>query len=281
MFHGITIESVCPPSRNAVMKGVIVSDRVEMETVVVGRGGGRELLADLYRPPTPNGCGVLLIFGGAFVQGDRTQLRGYAIALGRAGYTSLACDYRLAGESKWPAQIDDVLTAFTYLHEHAKSLGLSTTKLAVSGNSAGGCLSLLVAGQESLEVAAAIAFYPPVDFQSEMTKATRSPSEMGYLLGDDVSEKRLREMSPINHVRADFPATLLLTGNRDERVDCSESVHMYEAIIGAGGRAELHVFDGLEHAFDMYPDYGRLSSALMIQFLNSHVLNVKHAGLMS
>jgi acetyl esterase/lipase len=258
-----------------------VSERVEMETVVVGRGGDRELLAELYRPPTPNGCGVLLVFGGAFVQGDRTQLRGYAIALGRAGYTSLACDYRLAGESKWPAQIDDVLTAFNYFHEHAKSLGLSTSKLAVSGNSAGGCLSLLVAGQSSLDVAAAIAFYSPVDFQSEMTKTTRSPTEMKYLLGDDVSDARLKEMSPITHVGSDFPATLLLTGNRDERVDSSESVHMYEAIIAAGGRAELHVFDGLEHAFDMSPDYGRLSASLMIQFLNSHVLDLKHAGLMS
>lgn len=252
-----------------------------METVVVGHGGDRELLADLYRPPTPNGCGVLLIFGGAFVQGDRTQLRGYAVALGRAGYTSLACDYRLAGEAKWPAQVDDALTAFGYLHEQAASLGLSATRLAVSGNSAGGCLSLLVAGQSSLDVAAAVAFYPPVDFHSEMTKATRSPSEMRYLLGEDVSAQRLTVMSPITHVRTDFPPTLLLTGNRDERVDCSESVHMYEAIIAAGGRAELHVFDGLGHAFDIRPDYGRLSASIMVQFLNTHVLNAKHQGLMS
>ncbi len=257
-----------------------MSERVEVETVVVGRGGNRELLADLYRPPAPNGCGALLIFGGGFVQGDRTQLRGYAIALGRAGYTSLACDYRLAGESKWPAQLDDVLTAFAYLHANSASLGLSPKKLAVSGNSAGGCLTLLVAGQTALEVAAAIAFYSPVDFHSEMTKATRSPSEMRYLLGEDVSPERLTAVSPINLVRADYPPTLLLTGNSDERVDSSESVHMYEAIIGAGGHSELHVFDGLGHAFDLYPDYGRLCASIMIQFLNRHVLAAAHPGLM-
>jgi dipeptidyl aminopeptidase/acylaminoacyl peptidase len=104
---------------------------------------------------------------------------------------------------------------------------------------------------------------------------------MRYLLGEDVSAQRLTVMSPITHVRADFPPTLLLTGNRDERVDCSESVHMYEAIIAAGGRAELHVFDGLGHAFDIRPDYGRLSASIMVQFLNTHVLNAKHQGLMS
>jgi hypothetical protein len=43
----------------------------------------------------------------------------------------------------------------------------------------------------------------------------------------------------------------------------------------------LHVFDGLEHAFDVHPDYGRLGASIMIQFLNSHVLNARRAGLMS
>ena len=88
-----------------------MSDRVEVETLKVGEGGGRDLLADLYRPPNPNGCGVLLIYGGGFVEGDRRQLAGYGIALGRAGYTSLACEYRLAGEALWPAALEDVHTA--------------------------------------------------------------------------------------------------------------------------------------------------------------------------
>ena len=46
---------------------------------------------------------------------------------------------------------------------------------------------------------------------------------------------------------------------------------MCEALIAAGSRCELHVFDGLEHAFDVVPEYGRLSSALMTRFLDSHV----------
>lgn len=68
---------------------VRVSERVAVETVTVGRGGGRDLCADLYRPPAPNGAGVLLIHGGSFVRGNRGQLHGYGIALGRVGYTCL------------------------------------------------------------------------------------------------------------------------------------------------------------------------------------------------
>jgi acetyl esterase/lipase len=258
-----------------------MSDRVEVQTLRVGQGGGRDLLADLYRPPNPNGSGVLLIYGGGFVEGDRRQLAGYAIALGRAGYTSLACEYRLAGESLWPAAIDDVHTAFGFFHDEAKSLGLSTSKLAVSGNSAGGCLSLLLAGTSSLAVAASIAFYAPMDFLSEDARAKGSPKSMKFLLGDDVSEHRLRAMSPMTYVGRNFPPTLLLTGNRDARVDWRESVRMCDALNAAGGRCELHVFDGLEHAFDLAPDYGRLSAALLTRFLDSHVLSTTPSGLMS
>lgn len=258
-----------------------MSDRVEVETLRVGEGGGRDLLADLYRPPKPNGCGVLLIYGGGFVEGDRRQLAGYGISLGRAGYTSLACEYRLAGEALWPAAIEDVQTAFNFFHAESKALGLNASHLAVSGNSAGGCLSLLLAGTSELHVAAAIAFYSPVDFLSDDARSKGSPKAMKYLLGDDVSEDRLRAMSPITHVAPNFAPTLLLTGNRDARVDWKESVRMCEALNAAGSRAELHVFDGLEHAFDMAPEYGRLSIALMTRFLDSHVLSPAPSGVMS
>jgi acetyl esterase/lipase len=216
------------------------------------------------------------------VEGDRRQLAGYGIALGRAGYTSLACEYRLAGEALWPAALDDVHTAFGFFHAEAKSLGLATfSKLAVSGNSAGGCLSLLLAGTSALRVAASIAFYAPMDFLSADARSKGSPQSMKYLLGDDVSEERLRAISPISYVGPNFPPTLLLTGNRDARVDWKESVRMCESLTDAGSRAELHVFDGLEHAFDGSPEYGRLSAALMTRFLDSHVLGSSPSGNMS
>src|SRR5271167_4093439 len=115
--HSEGHDSVGSPSVGSTTrheKGRSMSDRVEVETLKVGQGGGRDLLADLYRPANPNGCGVLLIYGGGFVEGDRRQLAGYGIALGRAGYTSLACEYRLAGEALWPAALDDVITAFEF-----------------------------------------------------------------------------------------------------------------------------------------------------------------------
>ena len=250
-----------------------MTDRVQIETVTVGRGGDRELLADLYRPPEPNGAGVLLIHGGSYERGDRAQLRGYAIALGRAGYMCLACEYRLAGEAKWPAQIDDVHTALAYVHDHAASLGVDAARVAVAGNSAGGQLALLAAALHERPIAAVAAFYSAVDFLGEDARAKGAPEALTYLLGPDVSEARLASISPLHHVRGDFPPTLLVTGNQDEMIDWGESLRMYQALIDADAAAELHIFNGAPHAFDLSPSLGRQCAGLLTLFLDRHVLS--------
>ncbi len=244
---------------------------MQVVTVPVGSGGGRELFADVYRPPAPNGGGVLLIHGGSYQRGDRTQLRGYAIALGRAGYTSIACEYRLAGEATWPAQIDDVHTALDYVLDRATDLGVDGDRVAVAGNSAGGHLALLAAVLARRPIAAVAAFYSAVDFLGDDARAKGAPAAMEYLLGADVSESRLASMSPLHHVRGDFPPTMLVTGNQDEMIHWGESLRMYQALMDAGAAAELHIFDGAPHAFDLSPDLGRQCAGLLIVFLDRHL----------
>jgi acetyl esterase/lipase len=250
-----------------------MSERVAVRTVTVGQVDGRDLQADLYRPTEPNGAAVLLVHGGSFVNGDRTQLRGYGIALGRLGFTCLACEYRLAGEAKWPAQISDVLTALTYLHDQAAALGVDRGRIAVSGNSAGGCLALLAGGVSTVPVAAVVAFYAPADFLGPDARAKGSPEGMAFLLGPDVSEARVASMSPLSYAGPLFPPTLLITGNRDDLVHWRESLTMYLALTEAGAPAEIHIFDGLPHAFDLLPDYGRQCAALVGLFLDRHVVD--------
>jgi len=248
-----------------------LTDRVAIETVEVGRVDGRVLAADLYRPPVANGAGVLLVHGGSWVQGDRTQLRGYGILLGRLGYTCLACEYRLAPKSKWPAQIDDVNTALRYFHAQAADLGVDTAKIAVSGNSAGGHLALMAAIAKDAPIAAVIAFYPPTDLLGPGLRALGAPDAMSYLMGDNTSEASLAAISPVNFADASFPPTMLITGNRDTTVDWRDSHAMYLGLIEAEARAELHVFDGEPHAFDAAPAFGRQCAQLMALFLDRNV----------
>src|SRR3970040_1313378 len=122
------------------------SNRVSIEEgVVFGTGGGRGLKCDGFTPPgkPKDAPAVLLVHGGGWLDGDRTQLRGYGILLGRKGYVCVASEYRLSGGSRWAAQIHDVKAAIRWMRANAADLGLDPARIAVSGNSAGGHLSLM------------------------------------------------------------------------------------------------------------------------------------------
>jgi acetyl esterase/lipase len=133
---------------------------------------------------------VLLVHGGAWINGDRNQLHGYGILLGRIGYVCVATEYRLAAEAKWPAQIHDVKAALRWMRANADTLGIDPAKIAVSGNSAGGHLSLMLAATQNIpefegksgtpgvptDVAACIAFYAPtLLYKKEQPLGARVP----------------------------------------------------------------------------------------------------------
>ncbi len=250
-------------------------DRVAREEgIVVGMGGGRELRADVFLPPKPvaNGAGVLLVHGGGWIGGDRTQLHGYGVLLGRVGYTCVACEYRLAPDAKWPAQIEDVRVAFEWMRSHAGDLGIDTDRIAVEGNSAGGHLALYLAGTTP-GIAACVAIYPPADLQRRhvvaSTQARVSPVK---LLMPSLEPAALAEASANTYVSADFPPTMLIHGNADTVVDVSQSLRMYEQLVDAGAKAELHIFEGMPHSFDRESGPGRQCASLMQLFFARHVL---------
>lgn len=262
-----------------------MAGRVSIEQdVVVGTGGGRDLKADVFTPPPgmSNGAGVLLIHGGAWTTGDRAQLRGYGILLGRIGYTCVTCEYRLSGEAKWPAQIHDAKAALRWMRANAERLGIDPGKIAVSGNSAGGHLSLMLAGTPNMgefegdggnpgvstEVAASIAFYAPALLY---TPRRALPEQLNFLFGPGFSEETARAASPLTYASASFPPTMLITGNKDQTVPDESSFVMYRALNDAGAKAELHVYEGMPHAFDAVPAYGRQTAAIMSLFLERHV----------
>jgi acetyl esterase/lipase len=262
------------------------SGRVSIqEGVVYGTGGGRELRCDLFHPPEP-GTGraaVLLLHGGAWSMGDRAQLRTYGILLGRRGFLCASAEYRLSGEAKWPAQIEDVKAALRFLRSQSAELGIDPNKICVSGNSAGGHLALVAAatvndpafeGQgghagAGTDVAACIAFYAPTKLFGEHAPNRYAPG----LFADDATQEVGRRASPITYARKDFPPTLLLHGNRDELVRPSASLSMYDALSRAGAKVELHMYSSAPHGFDANRGLNRQCAEIMGLFLQRHLLN--------
>lgn len=259
--------------------------RVDIETdVVFGHGGGRDLRCDVYTPPggAEGAPAVILVHGGAWRQGDRTQLRGYGILLGREGYVCIAPEYRLTPESPWPAQIHDVKAAIRWVRANADRLGIDAERIAIEGNSAGAHLALLAAGTQDLaefegdggnpgvstHVAAAIGIYPPTVFSA-------GPRERGAVpllaLTEEGDEEVARLAGPLSHISADFPPTMLIHGTADTTVPPLASIRMYEELVRAGVPVELHMYAEQPHAFDATPAFGRQCAAEMLLFLDRYV----------
>ncbi len=113
---------------------------------ILGPAGA--LRARHYRPPAGADPAPLLVFfhGGGFVFGDLdTHDAACRLICRDARVHVLAVDYRLAPEHKAPAAVDDGYAAYLWAREHAESLGADPNRVAVGGDSAGGCLAAVVA----------------------------------------------------------------------------------------------------------------------------------------
>jgi dipeptidyl aminopeptidase/acylaminoacyl peptidase len=120
------------------------------------------------------------------------------------------------------------------------------------------------------EVAACVAIYAPTQlYVPDQPLAPR----LSFLFGRDYTPEVARAASPIEYASASFPPTMLVHGNKDELVPVEASFRMYRALIEAGGRADLHVYDGAPHAFDRVPEFGRQVAAAIDLFLDRHVVN--------
>ncbi|HZU72411.1 MAG TPA: alpha/beta hydrolase [Acidimicrobiales bacterium] len=255
------------------------------EGVVFGTGGGRDLRCDIYTPPNLEepAPAVLLVHGGGWRSGDRSQLRGYGILLGRQGYVCVASEYRLVPESPWPAQIHDVKAALRFMRAEADRLAIDPQRIAIEGNSAGAHLALLAAGTPNraelegtgghegvgTEVAAAIGVYTPTLFHHGGAAADGAIPLAA--LSSEASAEVAAAASPVTHVSADYPPTMLIHGGADTLVPPAASIVMYSALVAAGVPAELHMYADQPHAFDREPAYGRQCAAEMLLFLERYV----------
>ncbi len=112
-----------------------------------------DLIVPADQPPIAT---MLWIHGGAWAFGDRKSDLELARAFAREGIAVASMSYRLSrgdwrGEEfsdtgvQHPEHIKDVARAFAWLHENVDAYGLDSDQLFVSGFSAGGHLSALLA----------------------------------------------------------------------------------------------------------------------------------------
>ena len=179
---------------------------------------GTSLKATLYVPTEQKRHpGVLLIHGGAWCAGSRTELAWHARKLAEAGYVAASIDYRLAPKYKFPAQIDDCRTALAWFIAHADEWNLDPDRIGLYGYSAGGHLACLLGlsppDARAPRVKAIIAGGAPCDFRIV------PPDEdlLSYWLGGTRVDcpGMYAKASPLAMVSADDPPTFFFGGDRD------------------------------------------------------------------
>ncbi len=234
------------------------------DNIVYGTGGGRELQADLYLPAEPAAAhipAVVYVHGGGWRGGDRTQFSRHAISMARHDFAGLCISYRFSQEARYPAAVEDANCAVRFLRGFADELGVDPDRIGIAGGSAGGHLAAMVSttcgtarlegtgghGDFSSDVQAYCGFNPVLDMRGML----ENPGVEAFLGGSphEVGKEVYEDASPICHVDEHTPPTLLLHGNADTTVPYEQSVQFRDAVLAAGGQAELFTADGAGHAF--------------------------------
>jgi len=99
--------------------------------------------------PTP----VLLIFHpGGFVGGDKSRYYGDPLVLAclENGISVVLANYRYVTQASFPAPHQDAARVIQYVRHHASSQGLDPERIAMSGSSAGGNMSVWLAVRDDL-----------------------------------------------------------------------------------------------------------------------------------
>jgi acetyl esterase/lipase len=243
---------------------------VQVTTEVFSRPEGVELKLDFYRPAsaaatgvTPHPC-LIVIHGGGWDGGDRTQLVEWNSRWVARGYRVAAISYRLAPRWVWPAQRDDVSAALAWLKANAARLGVDPTRLVLLGRSAGGQLATAVGyGAHDPAIRGVIALYAPHDMPfswsvSRADDALNSIKLMRQYLGgppDTLERCALYESASGQFLaQADSPPTLLLHGIPDTLAWYRHSERLAARLLELGVPHYQLQLPWATHGFDFNPD---------------------------
>jgi len=243
------------PQFDALMEGVSPRDDVTFESAAVGDVPGLWV-----RPASSRSDeAILYLHGGWFCAGSAKAYRhlvGHIAA--RAGTRAFVPDYRLAPEHPFPAAVDDVLATYRGMGDSG------IRRIAVTGDSAGGNLALVLASCVTAETVPAKAILVGAVAMSPVTDLTLSGATYQTRADDDpyFTRQQVAELvhSYLGSAAANDPLASPLQGRfsglppirihvGDDEVLLDDSRRYVERAIAAGVDARLDVWTGMPHGF--------------------------------
>lgn len=221
-----------------------------------------DLKVDVYRPryaegPLPT---VIYIHGGGWVGGSKEASAFQLLPYLEQGWAAVNVQYRLARISPAPAAVEDSRCALQWVAANAEQFGFDMEHLVVTGNSAGGHLSLTTGmldaevgldrqcpGSQTPDVAAIVNWYGITDVGDLLA----GENERGYAvrwLGSlpdryDIAAR----VSPLNMVNPNLPPIITIHGDADAVVPYEHAVQLHRALDEVGVTNELITVPGGGH----------------------------------
>ena len=223
--------------------------------------------------------GVLWIHGGGYVTGmaGMAHFSRARDLVCRHGAVVVSPAYRLAGKAPYPAAIEDCHRALVYLRDHAKELGVREDQIMVGGESAGGGLTAALCMFEKdiggVNVAFQMPLYPMLDCEdTETSKDNHAPvwntAHNHYAwkkyLGEREGEVPCYASAARREDYSALPPAYTFVATAEPFY--AETMTYIGNLKKAGVKAEVDVYEGLFHAFDMLCPFLKASKRAVARF---------------
>jgi len=268
-------------------------DAPEIEHVrdlIYAKHDGVALTMDVFKPAKPNGAAVIKIISGGWKSNHTGISDG---GWPKAGYTTFVVVHGSQPRFQVEEIVADLNRAVRFIRSHAAEYGVDPQKLGVTGGSAGGHLSLMLAtrggagdpnakdpiDRESSAVQAVACFYPPTDYLNwfedgddavGVGRLAAYAGAFGPKAATPEGRQALgRELSPIYHVTTQLPPVYIVHGDADPQVSITQAHRFYKRCQEIGVKCEVLVRQGAGHGGwqEMTEDTARMAEWFDLQLL--------------
>ncbi len=187
---------------------------------------------DWYLPKGKKGFPCIIWFhGGALRGGDKADdiATKFADHFSENGIAVASVNYRMSPQVKYPVYLQDSARALAYVHEKIESLGGSKKSVFVSGHSAGGYITMMMACDPKYLEAYGMA---PSNFAGfiPVSGQTITHSTVRAERGMSEEQPMIDEAAPSFHVSPGIPPTLCVVGTNDLPARLEENLYFLAAM---------------------------------------------------